>query len=514
MPDPIDLSKFELPDSIRYVPETSEESSQKDEEALLSEESSASSEESTVTAEPSEEVFMKVDGVNYTDAEINDILPGAPALMKIDGKRFESKLAPGETFFLAPLDRVDADLFDKMLFWCKSKNASDVSLRSGDYLRAESGGAWRRVSARPISENEVDAVIRKIVGDSAPGSLKRGNEIDQPYQPRDENQLSHRFRMNITCIKHPIRETEGFELVLRSLPTDPPLPSEIGVEQVILDSFRVEKGVNLITGPTGSGKSTLLYSLIRHEMEKPGACDHILDYSRPIEYTISNIELDSFISQMEVGLHLRDPDNNSESAQWQRAVRNALRRKPNLIIIGESRDLPTFNAVLQSAQSGHLTTTTLHTNSVPSTIQRALRFYPHDERIGVAMDLMGSLNLVVCQRLFPHANGKRKIAVKEYMVFNNYVKSVLIRMPNLDAWPTWLYENMSKVEQMENPPFICQTMMAHAKRLLDAGEITEDTYEVIANEQMNFSELKEGIGPQVERDEPDQSISPAHFPDN
>lgn len=431
-----------------------------------------------------------------------------------DVAAFRSVLKPGERYDLTNRNFDDA-CFDNLLFWGKERNISDFSFRTSDYVRGMTGRGWRIISSRPIGPTELDQVIYKIVNTTATSSMLNGNEIAKSYQPRnvDSNAKEKgRFRFSGTCIKSPVSDESGFALVLRSLPVLPPTVKELGIERDIVDNFLRQNSLSIVTGGTGHGKSTTLYSLlfniVQEDIIKEGDTRepkglHILDYSSPIEYTLDSlIESESFISQTDVGFMLRDPDSNTESATWGYAARNALRRKPDLIVIAETRDKPTMDADLVCANTGHQALTTMHNNSVSSCFQRILRFYPRDERIGVATDLIGYLNIVINQQLLPRKGGG-KVAVREYLVVNDYVKNRLLAISDAEIWPMEVQKILEENSSLPHDKRLCacQLKMHHAKRLLDSDIITQQTYDsVVQATHILLQGIKE-VGDQQQSDD-------------
>lgn len=408
-----------------------------------------------------------------------------------DVAAFRSVLKRGERYDLS--NRVfDDACFDDLLFWGKERNISDFSFRTSDYVRGMTGRGWRKISSRVINPTELAQVIYKIVNTTATSSMLNGNEIAKSYQPRNiaKNDEIGRFRFSGTCIKSPVSDESGFALVLRSLPALPPTVKELGIERDIVDNFLRQNSLSIVTGGTGHGKSTTLYSLLFNIVAEDIIEDgddreprglHILDYSSPIEYTLDAlIESESFISQTDVGYMLRDPDSNTESATWGYAARNALRRKPDLIVIAETRDKPTMDADLTCANTGHQALTTMHNNSVSSCFQRILRFYTRDERIGVATDLIGYLNIVINQQLLPRKGGG-KIAVREYLVVNDYVENRLLAISDAELWPMEVQKILEENSDLprDQRQCACQLKMHHAKRLFESDMITQETYDTV-----------------------------------
>ena len=369
--------------------------------------------------------------------------------------------------------RLDANHFDNMLLWATKKRASDVTVQSGEHVWAALGGKWARITRRRISHPEVAGIVQHIYGPNGPGELLSGNDLDPSHEVKGEGSYWRlRYRVNITSGRIP--GAVGFQLTIRTLPSQPIPISKLGVEQDILDNLRPELGLNLITGPTGSGKSTLLSSIIRYICEKPTSYEKVLEYSKPIEYVYDGLDFPhSFVFQTEVGRHLRPRKEDDEGSLWEYGVRNSLRRKPEIIIIGECRDRPTMAGCIEAAMTGHLAMSTVHTVGVPETIRRILRFFDAEEQRSIAVDLLEVLNLIVTQRLVDRADGKGKIAVREYIVMDAKVKSSLLGIePN--EWPARLRD------MLRRKLVIGKSMSDSAKELRDSGRITPETYEWIA----------------------------------
>lgn len=401
--------------------------------------------------------------------------------------------------------------FFQALLWGKKRKVSDFVLRSDDYLRGDVGGGWRRISTEPVSLDSVAEIINAIDTPTSTASLDKGYDIDRRYAPieilavegsRLKERISHRFRINITHIKSPISDGTGYELTIRTLPSDPPLPHELELEQEFLDNFHKKNSMSLVTGGTGNGKSTLLYSIFKGWVEDGKSSRtglRILDYCKPIEYVINDIESETFISQTEVGEMLINFDDTSESGQWQYSGRNAVRRKPDVINIGETRDRPTFDSLLVASNTGHFATTTMHNNSCPSALQRGLRFYGFEERLGVGSDLMAYLNCIVNQELVLGVDGKTRYALREYIVINDQMRHNILSEPNVERWPGMLHQIMvdNAVQTRRDERMgITQTKYEHALRRFEAGEIGESVVKRMKGQLYGMKDSLKEIGPQ------------------
>jgi defect-in-organelle-trafficking protein DotB len=242
--------------------------------------------------------------------------------------------------------------------------------------------------------------------------------------------------------------------------------------EAILNAIAPEQGVVYVTGATGSGKSTLLASIIRSIAEDAESNRKVLTYEAPIEFVFDNVEkISSVVSQSEIPRHL---------PSFAAGVRNALRRKPRLILVGEARDPETIAAVMEAAMTGHPVYTTLHSNSVSETIRRLVITFPPEERQGRTIDIIETVRLVISQRLVPTVDGKR-VALREYLVFDEKIRDILLDTDILNI--------TSVVRKLVREHG--KTIEADAKEKFKEGFISERQYRVIA-EQVKREEKDTG----------------------
>ena len=177
------------------------------------------------------------------------------------------------------------------------------------------------------------------------------------------------------------------------------------------------QGTVVITGSTGSGKSTLLASIIKSLLEQTDGNRKMLTYEAPIEFVYDTVDApSSLISQSEIPKHL---------PSFAAGVRNALRRKPRLILVGEARDQETIAAVIEAALTGHPVYTTVHSNGVADAVRRMITTFPADERHSRALDILETMRLIVWQKLSPSTDGKR-VALREFLVFDDKIRDALL----------------------------------------------------------------------------------------
>ncbi|UTC24413.1 Dot/Icm type IV secretion system ATPase DotB [Candidatus Comchoanobacter bicostacola] len=336
---------------------------------------------------------------------------------------------------------------------CSNFSVSDITLQSGEYIYIEEYGKLHPITKKQLTTAEVGDILNGIYGANGTTRLLSGEDIDTNYEFKPSRAERLRFRVNATaCL---VDGHEAIQITMRTIPTDPPTLKDIGLEDNIIKGMAPNDGVVYVTGVTGSGKSTLLAGIIRSIAEDKNANRKILTYESPIEFVYDNIEKHSVIvSQSEVPKHL---------PSFAHGVRNALRRKPRLILVGESRDYETINAVIDAALTGHPVYTTVHSNGVAETIRRLVGSFPLDERLGKTVDIIETVRLVIWQKLVPSTDGKQ-IALREYLVFDEAVREELL---NSDL--SQVTQNIRKILKKKK-----QTMLDIAKVLHKQKKISNE----------------------------------------
>lgn len=365
----------------------------------------------------------------------------------------------GETWPKEP-PRFTDDMVDEFLLWCVKRNSSDITLQTDRPAYNEIYGLLYPGTFRPLDAADMNVFLNKIYGPEAGARLAGANDLDLSYEIRPDRYTRIRFRVNITAILS--RGRDSASITMRVLPNEPPTMADLNVEQDVINSWHPRQGMVIITGPTGSGKTTLLAAGIRMLMERKRGCGKVVCYEAPIEYVYDAIKSPrSLLSQTEIPRHLPD---------FSRGVRNALRRKPNIILVGEARDRETISSSIEAAQTGHTVFTTTHTIGVASTIQRMVATFEPNERSERAYALMETVRLVVTQTLVPKVSGGR-LGVREWMRFTDEVRDKLMDMDFKD-WPAEIQRIL---------PFYGQSMARSAEIFFDKGEIDRRTYIMLSS---------------------------------
>ncbi len=311
--------------------------------------------------------------------------------------------------------RFTAETLDRLLLHCSLLEASDITFQSNSCVLTEIHGKLYKITKRKITNTEVGDLLNIIYGANGTTQIYSGTDVDTHYEIRPSRTQRFRYRVNATGCQ--IEGHEGIQITLRTIPTTPPDITHLNLEKEIIDNMSPYQGTVLITGSTGSGKSTLLAAIIKNLLEQPEGHRKILTYESPIEFVYDNVEApSSLISQSEIPKHLPN---------FAAGVRNALRRKPRLILVGEARDQETISAVIDAALTGHPVYTTVHSNGVADAVRRMISIFPAEERYGRALDILETMRLIVWQKLCPSVDGKR-IALREFLVFNDKIRDILL----------------------------------------------------------------------------------------
>lgn len=355
-------------------------------------------------------------------------------------------------------NRFSPEHIENLLAFCTELGASDITLQTGEPIVAEVYGKLYKITNRSLTNGEITEILNTIYGPNGSTQIMSGQDVDTHYEFRPTRGSRFRYRVNGTGCQ--VEGHYGMQLTLRTIPTYPPALSSLNLPEPVLSAIAPEDGVVYVTGATGSGKSTLLAAIIKELAEDPNSNRKILTYEAPIEFVFDAIDKPTaIISQSEIPQHL---------PSFAAGVRNALRRKPRLILVGESRDAETISAVLEAALTGHPVYTTVHSNGVAETVRRLVGAFPPEELQGRTIDIIETLRLIIWQKLVPTVEGKR-VALREYLVFSEEVRDELL---NVDAERvTGMTRHLVNVHG--------QPMIVDAQRKFEEGIIAEREYNLL-----------------------------------
>jgi len=289
----------------------------------------------------------------------------------------------------------------ELLAFSAKQGASDLHLSAGLPPMIRVDGDVRRINLPPLEHQEVHALIYEIMNDKQRKDYEEFLETDFSFEVPGVA----RFRVNA------FNQNRGAGAVFRTIPSKVLTMEDLGMGQTFKDISMTPRGLVLVTGPTGSGKSTTLAAMI--DFINDNRYDHILTIEDPIEFVHESKKC--LVNQREVH---RDTHGFNE------ALRSALREDPDIILVGEMRDLETIRLALTAAETGHLVFGTLHTTSAAKTIDRVIDVFPAEEKDMVRSMLSESLQAVVSQTLLKRVNGGR-VAAHEIMIGTPAIRNLI-----------------------------------------------------------------------------------------
>lgn len=282
-------------------------------------------------------------------------------------------------------------------------NVSDIHLKVGKPPVFRVGGNVKPVDSLPALSNEAMQLLADNMMDE---------EQQRIFAKRHQMDLARGFT-NVGRVRANIFQQRGsVSIVLRIIPIQMPDPKALKMPEVLTHFSKLKRGMVLITGATGSGKSTTLAALI--DMINHNFAKHIVTVEDPVEFLFKDKK--SIISQREVGIDTLD---------FSEAMRAALRQDPDVILIGELRDVETINTAVKASDTGHLVLSTLHASGAQETITRILQNFPPEEQQTIRIALAANLKGVVSQRLLPRADGKGRIMAYEVMVVTKTIADMI-----------------------------------------------------------------------------------------
>jgi len=330
------------------------------------------------------------------------------------------------------------DISELLAFSVKN-GASDLHISAGEPPMIRIHGDMTRIKVPALDNQQVQKMVYDIMNDSQRKAFEEHLELDFSFSLGD----IARFRVNA------FRQNRGMAAVFRTIPTKILTLEQLNCPPIFKEIAMLPRGICLVTGPTGSGKSTTLAAMLNYRNEREKG--HILTIEDPIEFVHESHNC--LVSQREVGPHTHSFAN---------ALKSALREDPDVILVGEMRDLETISLALTAAETGHMVFGTLHTSSAPKTMDRIIDVFPAAEKEMVRSMLSESLRAVISQTLLKTSDGSGRIAAHEILIGNAAVRN-LIRENKLAQ-----LVSVMQTSQREG----MQTLDMCLQELLDKGKIT------------------------------------------
>lgn len=337
------------------------------------------------------------------------------------------------------------------------RNASDIHFTVGIPPTYRIDGELVSTLERRLTQEDTAYLVKQVLGEKRMKTLDETGEIDFSYSISNVG----RFRVNA------FKQRGSYAMVLRIIPLRIPSMEELGLPKVTDELTKLPRGLILVTGPTGSGKTTTLASVI-NKINSERRC-HIVTLEDPLEYLHSHKK--SIVNQREVG---------SDTESFANALRGALREDPDVILVGEMRDLETISIAITAAETGHLVLSTLHTNGAAKTIDRIVDVFPPYQQQQIRVQLAAVIEAVISQQLLPKASGKGRVAAHEVMVASPAIRN-LIREGKIHQIDTVIQTSSA---------LGMQTMDTSLVNLYRRGEITKET---AISQAYNIDEIRKKL---------------------
>jgi len=293
------------------------------------------------------------------------------------------------------------DISELLIFSVQQK-ASDVHLSAGEPPMLRIHGEIRKIEGPAISAEQVHKMIYDILNDRQRKMFEENKELDFSIS------LGEYGRFRVNCFY----QQRGECAVFRSIPNKIYTFEELGLPRVCKQIAKYRKGLVLVTGPTGSGKSTTLAAMIDYINSERK--EHIITIEDPIEFV--HFSKNCIINQRELGAHTHSFAN---------ALRSALREDPDVILVGEMRDLETISLALTAAETGHLVFATLHTTGAAKTIDRIIDVFPSTQQAQIRTQFSETIQAVISQRLFKRRDGTGRVAGLEVMIGTPAIRNLI-----------------------------------------------------------------------------------------
>ena len=291
---------------------------------------------------------------------------------------------------------------NELLTYSVDSGASDLHLSVGSVPMVRINGTMKPLNVDVLEQPDMEKMLPQVMDKDQLSLFKEKKEIDFSAKLEGKG----RFRVNL------FNQINGLAGVFRTIPDTIKSCEELGIPPFMQDLAMMDRGLILLTGPTGSGKSTTLAAMVDH-INREKAC-HIITIEDPVEYYHHTNE--SLINQRELG---------ASTHSFANALRAALREDPDVILVGEMRDLETISLALTAAETGHLVLSTLHTSSAIKAIDRIIDIYPTGQKDQIRSMLSESLEAVIAQKLLPTKDGKGRVPACEVMISTTAIRNLI-----------------------------------------------------------------------------------------
>lgn len=349
---------------------------------------------------------------------------------------------------------ITRDQINNLLTQAVKSQASDIHLSEGYPPIVRIDGRLQHIKGKVLTKQDLEDIIVQILDDFQMERFREELELDFGYAVPS---VAH-FRTNI------FNKLGGFGIAFRVIPEHIRSLQELNMPEGVIHLAREMEGLILVTGPTGHGKSTTLAAMI--DLMNEERRSHIMTIEDPIEY--QHKKKNCLIQQRELGHHTKS---------FSAALKSALREDPDIILVGEMRDLETISLALTAAETGHLVLSTLHTRNAPDTINRIIDVFPAAQQGQILAQISSSVIGIISQRLIPMSAGQGRIAAVEVLIANSAVKNMIRERK--------VHQIMSVMQSSAHNGMV--SLDDHLLSLLKNNKITRQSAVKYANEPERFA---------------------------
>ena len=346
---------------------------------------------------------------------------------------------------------------NELLGYTLDNNASDLHLSVGSVPMVRIHGDMQKLQLPIMDKETMESIMKEVLNENQQQRFIENLEIDFSAKLQDRG----RFRVNF------FHQLNGYSAVFRAIPTVVLSSEELGVPPLLNQLVMKDRGLILLTGPTGSGKSTTLAAMVDYVNERKNS--HIITIEDPVEYF--HYSKKCLVNQRELG---------QSTHSFSNALKSALREDPDIILVGEMRDLETIQLALTAAETGHLVLSTLHTSSAVKTVDRIIDVFPPSQKSQIRSMLSESLLAVVAQKLLQNKNSNGRVPACEIMVANSAIRN-LIREDKIYQIPSIIQagsqEGMQSLDQ-DLQRLVGQGLVSRgdAAKIADNSELFEGVF--------------------------------------
>ena len=345
---------------------------------------------------------------------------------------------------------------EKIIKAAVDRGASDLHIKAGDVFRARIDGRLVPLTKQRLTPDQTKAIaLRLIASEEDRAKIDRLRDYDCSWGMPGIG----RFRVNI------LRQRSSFMIVMRVIPFDVPTFESLKLPAVLTQVASAERGMILVTGVTGSGKSSTMAAIIHHVNQTQHK--HILTLENPIEFLHRDINCS--VTQREIGVDTDD---------FRMGLRAALRQDPDVVLIGEMRDVETIDTAMKAAETGHLLISTLHTPDTVTTVSRIVAMFPPEEQEIARIRLAESLHAVVSQRLLPRADGHGRAAALEVLICTGFARDLIKDVNRTPELRDYIKESRDQ--------YGMQTFDQHLMDLVSDGVVTYETAAATSSNPADF----------------------------